>query len=93
MEKKEITRKITIINPEGLHARPSALLVEKASSFSSSIFIKKEEDMLVNAKSIMGVLALGASKGTSLTFIAEGTDAEKALDELEHLIIKRTFDE
>lgn len=85
VEENKFKKKIKILNETGMHARPAARLVEKASGFSANIFIIKD-DMEINAKSIMGVLMLAASKGTSLTFVAEGTDAEEALNAIEELI-------
>ena len=82
---KKVIKDIKIINDLGLHARPASILVEKASQFESKIFILKEE-LRVNAKSIMGVLMLAASQGTVLTFVAEGSDAQEAIDDLEKLV-------
>lgn len=84
-------REVTIINRLGLHARAAAKLVNLAAGFDCEIQLWRG-DHSANAKSIMGVLMLAATKGTSLVLHAEGRDAEQALDQLEALI-QRRFDE
>ena len=86
-----LQQEIEIINKLGLHARAASKLVNLASQFSSEIFLSKENDR-VNAKSIMGVMMLAASKGTVLTLEIEGTDEQACLEALCGLINKR-FDE
>ena len=89
---KLLTQKITIINKLGLHARAAAKLVAYAARYGSEIFlihgIKK-----VNAKSILGVMMLGASKGTELELTAEGEDEAQALEAISHLINARFEEE
>lgn len=80
-----ISRSITIRNSVGLHARPATFFVQKANSFKSSIWVEKE-DCRVNAKSLLGVLSLGISKGTDITLIADGVDENTAIDGLAELI-------
>ena len=80
-----------IINKLGMHARAAAKFVKLATSFKSAIDIEKDSRR-VNAKSIMGVMMLAASKGSTITLHADGSDAEKSLDALEKLINNR-FDE
>lgn len=80
-----------IINKLGMHARAAAKFVKLATSFKSDIDIEKDSRR-VNAKSIMGVMMLAASKGSTITLHADGSDAEKSLDALEKLINNR-FDE
>ena len=70
---------VTVINRAGIHDRPSALLVQTTKNFSSNIFIQKGPDR-INAKSIMGIITLGAAYGTELTIIAEGEDEEAAVE-------------
>ena len=72
-------RTIKVINRAGIHARPSALLVQTTKNFKSNIFIQKGTDR-INAKSIMGIITLGASYGTELKIIAEGEDEEAAVE-------------
>ena len=80
-----ISRGLTINNSVGLHARPATFFVQKANSFKSSIWIEKE-DCRVNAKSLLGVLSLGITKGTGITLIADGVDESSAIDGLAELI-------
>ncbi len=87
----EASRDIEIINKLGMHARAAAKFVKLAASFDSNIDIQKDSRR-VNAKSIMGVMMLAASKGSTITIHADGSDAEKSLDALEQLINNR-FDE
>ncbi len=77
-------RIVTIRNRAGMHARPAALLVKTASTFSSQIFIEKDSER-VNGKSIMGVITLGATYDSQLRLIADGPDEVAALDAIERL--------
>lgn len=86
-----ITRELQIINKLGLHARAAAKLVKLSSSFASNIDIEKEGQR-VNSKSIMGVMMLAASCGSTVTLRTEGTDEAQALDAVVDLINRR-FDE
>jgi phosphocarrier protein len=70
---------ITVANRAGVHARPSALLVQTTKNFSSNIFLERNNDR-INAKSIMGIITLGAAFGTELKIIAEGEDEEAAVE-------------
>jgi len=78
-------REITILNRQGMHARPAMQLVETSSRFRSNIRIRKGGQQ-VNAKSIMEVMTLEAVKGTLLVLEAEGDDAEDALEALAQLV-------
>ena len=80
---KEIT--MTLKHPWGLHARPAALFVQTANRFKSKIQVRNGERE-ANAKSIMGILSLGANQGAMITIRAEGDDAEQAIQQLESLI-------
>ena len=80
-----ISRGVTIRNNVGLHARPATFFVQKANSFKSSIWVEKE-DCRVNAKSLLGVLSLGITKGTAITLIADGIDEGDAVDGLANLV-------
>jgi phosphotransferase system HPr (HPr) family protein len=75
---------LEITNKTGLHARPAALFVQEANKFKSKITVRKGEKE-VNAKSILGVLTLGASRGTRVTVNAEGEDELEALEALKAL--------
>lgn len=69
----------TIKNRAGIHARPAALIVQTASQFESNIFLEKESEK-INAKSIMGIITLGASYKTDIIISAEGPDEAEAVD-------------
>jgi phosphocarrier protein len=88
---KKITKELTIINKLGLHARPSAMFVKVCSRHKADVWVEKDGEQ-VNGKSIMGLMMLAAGQGSKLRVTCEGTDAEKALEEIEGLILKR-FDE
>jgi phosphocarrier protein HPr len=81
-------RTVQIVNKNGLHARPAAEIVKLAAKFQSEITIVKD-DLDVNGKSIMGVMMLAAEHGSMITFRAEGSDADQALDALETLVENR----
>ena len=77
--------KVLIDNKLGLHARAAAKVVHAASAFDADIFIGTEEEV-VNAKSILGLLTLAATKGTPLIVRAAGPDEEEAVQALLELI-------
>ncbi len=85
-------REVVIQNRNGLHARPAAMLVKVSSRFRAEIWIEKDGER-VNGKSIMGLMMLAAGKGSKLTLIAEGADADRALEELNGLIDSRFGEE
>jgi phosphocarrier protein HPr len=80
-----IERQATIVNQEGLHARPAARIVRMASAFAAEITLSKD-GMDVNAKSIMGVMMLAAECGSEITIRANGPDAEAAVQALAELV-------
>lgn len=80
-----IERQATIVNQDGLHARPAAQIVRLANTFDSHIELCKD-GMGVNGKSIMGVMMLAAECGSSITIRADGPDAEQAVDALTTLV-------
>ncbi len=80
-----LSKTIVVQNQVGLHARPATFFIQKSNEFKSSIWIEKE-DRKVNAKSLLGVLSLGITKGTEIKIITDGVDEEEALDALESLI-------
>lgn len=82
---------LIIRNKVGLHARPARLLVQTAAQFQSQIQLQQGEKS-TNAKSIIGVLKLGAALGDALVLRAEGEDAEEAVKTLTELA-DRKFDE
>ncbi len=80
-----LSRTVTVQNQVGLHARPATFFIQKSNEFKSSIWIEKEERK-VNAKSLLGVLSLGITKGTEIKIVTDGVDEEEALNALEALI-------
>jgi len=87
-----IKRDIEIINKLGLHARAAAKLVKLVSAYESHIEIGKSGQM-VNAKSIMGVMMLAASRGSQMTLTAEGNDEEAAMEAVTALINNRFMED
>jgi phosphocarrier protein len=75
---------IVIKNRAGIHARPAALLVQALKDFKSAVYFEKDNDR-INAKSIMGIITLGAIYGTEIRIIAEGEDEQEAVDVLVRL--------
>lgn len=75
---------IVLENETGLHARPASMLVEVAKDFDSDIKIELNEQTYV-AKSMMSILSMGATKGSELTFVIDGSDEDQAYDALEKL--------
>jgi len=83
-----VQKEVIIVNKLGLHARAAAKLVTLASSFSSEIDISRNGQS-VNGKSIMGVMMLAASRGTSIVITANGHDEDEAANSLEELVRDR----
>jgi len=80
-----LEREIEITNKLGLHARAAAKLVKVAGGFTSSIEIEKL-DQRVNAKSIMSVMMLAASRGNTVKLFIEGDDQDNAMASIIELI-------
>jgi len=80
-----IERQATIVNQEGLHARPAARIVRLASTFEYEIELGKD-GLDVNGKSIRGVMMLAAECGSAITIRANGPDAEQAVQALAELV-------
>jgi phosphocarrier protein len=83
-----ITREIQIANRLGLHARASAQFVRTAGAFAAEITVEVGAQT-VNAKSIMGLLLLGAAQGTTIRIRAAGSDAVEAVQALADLVSAR----
>ena len=77
---------LTIQNRLGLHARPSAMFVKVCSRFRCEVWVEKDGER-VNGKSIMGLMMLAAGFGTKLNITCEGSDGDRALEEIEALIM------
>lgn len=80
-----IKKELVVKNKQGLHARPAAIFVQVANKFDARITVRRDAEE-VNGKSIMGILMLGAEKGSLIIIEADGCDAEKALEELEKIV-------
>ena len=80
--------KVYIINKLGLHARAAAKFVDCAAQFSSEIELHSQNTS-ANGKSIMSILMLAAGRGTEITLITRGKDADRAYHALESLIADR----
>ena len=87
----KLERQTEVINRLGLHARASAKLVKSAGRYASSIRIGTDSET-VDGKSIMGLMMLAATQGTTMTITIEGEDAESAMRDIIGLIEDR-FDE
>lgn len=83
-----IQKSIRIKLETGLEARPVAMLVQVASQFESTVYINSE-NRKVNAKSIMGMMSMGLESGAEVTVIAEGSDEEAAVAEIEKFLSAR----
>ncbi len=86
-----VTKELVVLNKLGIHARPAAMFVKTANRFPCHIFVEKDGER-VNGKSIMGLMMLAAGPGSRLTIIAEGSEAGRAVAELE-LLVKSKFNE
>ena len=75
---------LTVQNRAGIHARPAAIIAQTSNKFESEITIIKD-GATVNAKSIMGVIAMGAGYNTQLTLNVEGPDESEAAATIEEL--------
>lgn len=79
--------KTTVVNPNGIHARPASIFVQEAKKFTSKITVEnvatgKSKD----AKSILGIMTLGMVKGTEIRITAEGPDEEEAVRAMQQLV-------
>ncbi|MDR7871518.1 MAG: HPr family phosphocarrier protein [Tissierellaceae bacterium] len=82
--------KVVLQLETGLHARPASELVKVASRYSSDIKLVKDGEEF-NAKSIIGILSIGATKGDEFTIIAEGNDAKEAVEGIKYIISNKTL--
>ncbi|MBP5399224.1 MAG: HPr family phosphocarrier protein [Alphaproteobacteria bacterium] len=80
-----ITKELEIKNIKGVHARAAAAFVKLAETFSSKIEVERI-GMVVSGLSIMGLMMLSASKGTTIKVTASGSDEKKAMQEITKLI-------
>ncbi len=87
----KVTREVKVLNELGLHLRPAGMLVNVANRYKSEVMLEKDGER-VNAKSIMGVMMLGAEPNSMLIISADGVDAEDAVAAIEKLFTT-AFDE
>ena len=71
----------------GLQARAAAMFVQEANRFSAEIFVEIEGKK-ISAKSIMGIMSLAIASGTTIKLVAEGSDAEEAVEALAQFVEK-----
>lgn len=86
-----MARELQITNKRGLHARAAARFVKVAEQFDAEVAVNKDGET-VSGRSILGLMMLAATPGTSIFVNAEGPEADDALDALETLVTNR-FDE
>jgi phosphotransferase system HPr (HPr) family protein len=92
MQNAMASREFTIQNKLGIHARPAAQFVKMASRFTCEIQVEKDGEE-VDGKSIMGLMMLAAGHGSVISILADGDDAEAALDALGDLIARKFEEE
>ncbi|WP_380676977.1 phosphocarrier protein HPr [Salinigranum sp. GCM10025319] len=79
-------RVVTVVPEAGLHARPASKFVETVNEYDSDIKIGREDGDLAPAGSMLTVTGLGVKSGETVRLVAEGDDAEAALDALEAVL-------
>lgn len=84
-EASVLVRRLVICNKRGLHARAAAKFVTLAERFGASVDVEKDGQS-VSARSIMGLMMLGAGLGATITLRAEGWDAKEAMEALSALV-------
>lgn len=81
-----LSKDLTIKNKMGMHARPAAQFVKRASKYKCDVWVEKDDEP-VNGKSIMGLMMLAAGRGEIIKLTTEGVDADAAMADLEELIL------
>lgn len=79
--RKNVRKTVKVAMTEGTEERPVAVLVQIASQYESQIHLVSD-DKKINAKSIMGMMSMGFTEGQEITIIADGKDAEAAVNEI-----------
>jgi phosphocarrier protein len=91
---KSVSAQVTIGNKLGLHARPAMLFVERASGFSADVTVRRmDASECVDGKSIMQMMMLAATQGTTIEITATGQDADTVLGELVSLVESRFMED
>ncbi len=88
----KLSCELTIVNVKGLHARATAKFVQCCDRFDAVVTVTKDDET-VGGSSIMGILTLGAAKGSSILVTASGPDAQAVLDALAELVANRFGEE
>jgi phosphocarrier protein len=86
------SRRVTIVNERGLHARASRLFVVEAIKFRSAVTVRRD-DLTVPADSVLSLLECAAGPGTEIEIAADGPDAEAAVDALAKLVEAGFYEE
>ena len=81
-------KEVIIRNRAGIHARPAAMLVQTTKNFQANVYLEKDNNR-INAKSIMGIITLGAAYNTELKIIGEGVDEQEAVEAVVRLFESR----
>ncbi len=81
-----IKKTLNITNDSGLHARAAGKFVEMTNQFSSEIYVSKEH-IMIDGKSIMGIISMGVHKGDEIEVTIEGVDEREAMEAIENLIV------
>ena len=92
MNAGQIAVSARIINKKGLHARASAKFVEMVARFQAEVTVSKGENS-VSGRSIMGLMMLGASQGSTIDLVAEGPQAQEVIDALLQLIAAKFYED
>ena len=92
MTSSSVSRTVEIVNERGLHARASAKFVKTAAQFEAEVKVSRD-GQTVDAQSIMGLMMLAAGIGSTVEILAEGPDAEAAVDALTQLVSDRFHEE
>ncbi len=87
-----ITKKLTILNKLGIHARPAAQFVRVASRFQADVTVEKDDES-VDGKSIMGLMMLAVGCGADIMVTVDGDDEAEAMDALEELVARKFGEE
>ncbi len=92
MTPSRVSRTVEIVNERGLHARASAKFVKTAAQFEAEVKVSRD-GQTVDAQSIMGLMMLAAGIGSTVEILAEGPDAEAAIEALTQLVSDRFHEE
>ena len=88
----KVARTVEVVNERGLHARASAKFVKLAGEFDAEVTVTRDGHT-VDARSIMGLMMLAAGPGSTIDILAEGAEAQAAIDALSELVADRFHEE